>query len=199
MKKWIFSLFVVALVSGCSTPPSTPTPHSDKYTFQVIHIEIPEATFQIPPTDLETIIQHSDAEISEYPIVLADLGESVTNDQTKAVLMPEDYDVVDGELIAKEKTVKLGYFTAVTIDKIENGVVSYHLKASYQELKGFDEYKTEGGIAKMPHFTRRAIDTNLSQQPNSWVSMGGLVDERSNGEKMSSFLGVRIIPPMTNK
>lgn len=113
--------------------------------------------------------------------------------------MPEDYDVVDGELIAKEKIVKLGYFTSVTIDKIDKGVVSYHLNASYQELKGFDEHKTEGGIAKMPYFTRRAIETNLSQQLNSWVSMGGLVDARSNGEKMSSFLGVRIISPMTNK
>ena len=198
MKKWISSLFVVALISGCSTPPSTPTPHMEKYTFQVIHIEIPEATFQTPLPDVEELIQYPNAKISEYPIVLAGLGESVTNDQTKSVLMPEDYDIVDGELIAKEKIVKLGYSTSITVDKIENGVVSYHLNASYQELKGFDEHKTEGGIAKMPFFNRRAVNTNLTQQPNSWVSMGGLVDE-TNGEKISLFIGIRIIPPIADK
>ena len=46
MKKWIISLFVVTLISGCSTIPSSPKPHPEKYTFQVIRIEIPteEAT-----------------------------------------------------------------------------------------------------------------------------------------------------------
>ena len=41
MDKWILSLFTAVIVTGCSTVPSDPTPHSEKYTFQVITIEIP--------------------------------------------------------------------------------------------------------------------------------------------------------------
>jgi hypothetical protein len=195
MKKWITSLFAVTLISGCSTIPSTPKPHPEKYTFQVIGIEVPEGTLESSKMDIEKIIQHPDAEISEYPIVLAGLGESVTNDQTKCVLMPEDYDIVDGELVAKEKIVMLGYSTSVTVDKIENGAVSYHLNASYNELVGFDEYKTEGGVAKMPFFNKRAVDTDLTQKPNSWTMMGGLIDKRSDGKKVNRIICVRAISP----
>ena len=97
MKKWITSLFAVTLICGCSTTPSSPKPHPEKYTFQVIGIEIPDMTLQSFKIDVEKMIQHPDTEISEYPIVLVALGGSVTNDQSKAVSLTEDYDIVDGK------------------------------------------------------------------------------------------------------
>ena len=199
MKKWITSLLAIILISGCSTIPSTPKPQPEKYTFQVIGIEVPEGTLQSLKMDVGKIIQHPDANISEYPTVMAGLGESITNDQTKSVLMPEDYDIVDGKAVAKEKIIKLGYFASVTVDKIERGAISYHLNASYKELAGFDEYKTENGLSvKMPFFNKRAVDTDLTQKPNSWTMMGGLIDQRSDGKKMNRIICVRIIPPKDN-
>jgi len=167
------------------------------------HITTPAPTFPMPTlthTQIEELIKSPNIEIAEFPVVYAGLGESVTNDQTKSVSLPEDYDIVDGKAVVKEKICKLGYSTSVTINKMENGAISYHLNASHQELVGFDEYKTENGISvKMPFFEKRAVDTDLTQQPNSWIGMGGLVDEKPDGKKTNQLICVRIIPPNTDK
>ena len=216
MKTWITSLFAVTLICGCSTTPSSPKPHPEKYTFQVIHIKIPtEAakkyvpltevkdgveTTQIYTSDPEALINHPRADIVEYPIVLAGLGESVTNDQTTATLFPEDYTIVDGQAIPKEKIIGIGLFTSITVEKIENEAISFHIHASDNEFKEWEEYPVgDGLIVKMPFFNRRAIDTRLMLKTNEWVTLGGLVDERSDGKKMSSFMGIRIIPPTADK
>ena len=216
MKKIIISLFVVSLVSGCTTTHPTPKPHPEKYTFQVISIEIPNevATGYIHVTkgkngdeitsmsvsDAEALINHPRADIVEYPLVLAGLGESVTNDQTKATLFPEDYTIVDGQAIPKEKIIGIGLFTSVTVEKIENEAISFHINASDNKFKEWQEYPAgDGLIIKMPFFNRRAIDTRLTLKPNEWVTLGGLVGERSDGKKMSSFMGIRIIPPTADK
>ena len=199
MKNWIPSLFAAALISGCSTIPSTPKPHPEKYTFQVIGIEVPEGTLQSSKMDVEKIIQHPDADINVYPTVIAGLGESVTNDRTKSVSFPEDYDIVDGKAVVKEKLIKLGYSVAVTVDKIENGAISYHLNTRYLELAGFNEYPMEKGPnVKMPFLKKRAVNTDLTQKPNSWTVMGGLINQRSDGKKMNQIICVRIIPPKDN-
>ena len=216
MKMRILSLFAVVLISGCSTTPSSPKPHPEKYTFQVIHIEIPtEAatkyvpltevkdgieTTQIYASDPEALINHPLAEIVEYPIVLAGLGESVTNDQTKATLFPEDYTIVDGQAIPKEKIIGIGLFTSITVEKIENEAISFHINASDRKFKEWQEYPAgDGLIIKMPFFNVRALNTHLLLKTNEWVTLVGLVDERSDGKMMSSFLGIRIIPPTTDK
>ena len=214
MKKRIISLFAITLIAGCSTIPSTPKQHPEKYTFQILEARVPEEVIsrgfvnQCPPSleeemlnnpdmmkagvgqktklNMDEILAHPDAEISEYPIVVAGIGESITNDQTQSVSMPEDYDIVNGQAVAKEKTVKLGYSVSVTVDKIENGAVSYRLNAMHRELAGFDEYKIGNGQnVKMPKFEKRGVDTVLTQSPNSWVMMGRLTDHRSDGKNIS--------------
>jgi hypothetical protein len=216
MKKWITCLFAGALISGCSTVPSTPKPHPEKYTFQYIQIEIPEAALQTPDAekttayvfdkalgfnsrispDAETLIHNPNAQISEYPIVVAGLGESVTNDQTKAVSFPENWEIVDGKAIVKEKLIKLGYSVAVTVDKIENGVISYNLNARYRELTGFNEYPVENGYnIKMPIFKSRGVGSKLTQKPDSWLSLGEVPIQNDNGEKVKEFMYIRVISP----
>lgn len=200
MKKWILSLIVVTLISGCSTTPDTPKPHPEKYTFQVISLEIPETTGLTTSPTIEELMHHPDATIIDYPIVIAGLGESVTNDQTKSVLLAEDFSVIDGKAVAEENTHKLGHLVSVAVNEIKNDAVSYHLNAQYNEVVGYDDYDLGGGLAvKMPRLERRSVDTELKQKPNSWVMLGGLVDERSDGKKMRFMMGVKIIPPATHE
>ncbi len=236
MKRITISLFVVSLISGCSTTPSSPEPHKTKFAFQCLQVTSPDSLVQeltfsfdanevaenygqlkkdnlfgkqhvttpasitLTHTQFEELIKRPNIEIAEFPVVYAGLGESVTNDQTRSVSLPEDYDIVDGKVIAKEKIIKLGYSVAVTVNKIENGSINYHLNASHKELAGFDEYKTENGlVVKMPYFKGRSIDTDLTHEPNSWLVMGGLIDEKSDGKKINKMICVRIIPPNTDK
>jgi hypothetical protein len=145
-------------------------------------------------------MNHPKAIITEYPIVVAMVGESVTNDQTKAASFPEDYDIVDGKVVAIEKIIKLGYIVGVTVDKVENGAVSYHLYASHKELARFETFTTENDLeVKMPYFNVRAVDTHIIQQPKSLFTISGLVGEGSNGEKLSLMFCVKIIPPASEK
>jgi len=193
MKKVTISLFAAALLSGCSTTPSNPRPHPEKYTFQVISIEIPDFDSSTP---LSEAINHPDATIHEYPIVLAGVGESQINDQTESVSFPEDYSIVDGKAIAKEKTVKLGYSVSIQFTELKNELIQYHLQTYYREVAGHDKHEIGDGITvSMPYFKSRRLDTDLSQAVNSWVVYGGLVDEKSDGTKLTHMIGVRIIPP----
>ena len=194
--KWFSGLIATVLISGCSTLPSDPDPHAEKFTFQVVGVEIPSTDVDIMSPDFDKILEHPDAEITEYPIVMAGNGESVTNDQTTAVSLPEDYDIVDGKAVAKESIQKIGHLVAITVDEVKDEVIRYHLKLHDQKLMGYDEYNVEGGITvEMPLMETRGINTQLAQTPNTWVTMGGLVEETSDGTKMTQCIGVRIIPP----
>ena len=236
MKRIIISLFVVSLISGCSTTPSSPEPHKTKYAFQSLQVTSPDSLVQeltfsfdtnevaenygqlkkdnlfgkqhvttpasitLTHTQIEELIKRPNIEIAEFPIVYAGLGESVMNDKTKPVSFLEDYDVVEGKVVAKEKICKLGYSTSVTVDKVENGAISYHLNICYLEFVGFDEYIIENDLSvKIPFFERMALDTDLTQKPNSWLVIGGLIDEKLDGKKINQMICVRIIPPNTDK
>ncbi|MDH3981436.1 MAG: hypothetical protein OES84_00885 [Kiritimatiellaceae bacterium] len=212
MKKTIIGIFITALISGCTTT-STPKAHEAKYTFQCLHVTIPSGTLKIPYTQqngqsgmfptqsqFEEILNDPGTEVMEFPIVSVGIGKSVTNDQTKAVSLPEDYDIVDGKPVVKEKICKLGCSTSVTVNKVENGAICYHLNVSYQELLGFNENKIENGLSvKMPFFKKRGIDTDLTGPPNSWTMMGGLIDQRSDGTSVHNLICMRVIPPITAK
>ena len=140
MKMWITSLFIVALICGCSTIPPNPAPDSEKYTFQVISIEIPteaatdypyqmtgENNLQLSAPDTEALIKHSKSKIVEYPIVIAGVGESAVNDQTKTISVPEDFEVIGGKAVVKEKNIKLGYMVSVRVDEVKDDLITYHL------------------------------------------------------------------------
>ena len=213
MKNIIISLFVVSLISGCKTTPSTPKPNKDKYTFQCLYITIPgdsledsfslkgnQATLSKTQSQLDDILSHPDAEVIELPIVIAGIGESVTNDQTKAVLLPEDYDIVDGKAVAKNTIIHIGKSFSVTPIKVENGIVISKILPSWTKLKGYDEYKIEDDISvKMPMFERKVVDSVLSLELNAWTLLGGLVDQSSDGTSVNNLVCFRVLPPTTDK
>lgn len=203
MKKWITVLFIAALISGCTTTPTALKPHPEKYTFQVIGIQVSENALRdnkislenpLSNEEFETLINEPTAQITEYPVVVADVGEKVTNDQQDHVLFPSDYQIVKGKLIPEEVTIGLGLFTEIHANKIHDGMISFDINIENKKLNGWDEYPTEAGIAKMPYFEGRAIKTELTQKPNIWNLMGGLVDQGTN-----SLIAVRVLPPATSK
>ena len=84
----IIGLVTTAILTGCSTIPqklSTPNPDPEKYTFQVIGIEIPNDALHDCKNSIELISEHPSAIITEYPIVVVNEGESASNDQTKPI------------------------------------------------------------------------------------------------------------------
>jgi len=147
-----------------------------------------------------TAFQHPDAKIHDYPILYAGLGVPATNDQTKAILLAEDFKVVDGKAVPEEKTHKLGMFVAASITKVENGVASFHLNVSNKVIFGFDEYTVADGVeVKMPFFEGQAIDTNLTCPLGSWVVVGGQVDSQNGEPATSEVFCIRILPPQSAK
>lgn len=198
MKKMIISVVTIVILTGCSTAPpkpSTPNPDPQKYTFQVIGIEIPNEAFIICNNDIDKITTHPDAKISEYPIVVAGVGESVTNDQTRPA--PSE---IDGKPVDKDIIVKLGYSVSIQNPTVEGGALSYHLISHYEELVGFEEYTTQDGASvMMPFTTKRELNTQISQKLNTWITLGGLIKDNSDGKKTNLMLCVRTIPPTANK
>ncbi|MDF7799699.1 hypothetical protein P4C99_09490 [Pontiellaceae bacterium B1224] len=208
MKRITPLALALTLLCGCTSKPITPKPHPEKYTFQVIALDIPESELpEVPPLDLMKIVQadlgafilNSKTSLREFPLVIAGLTESVTNDQTKAVSLPVDYSLVDGVAVATEEIQHLGYLTAVTVNDVQSGQVDVNLLASHKKLMGHDTYQAGDGVTvEMPYMEGRAVDTQITLTPNSWVMMGGLMSEESEGNQEYSFICARVIPPLNN-
>ena len=148
-------------------------------------------------SQIEELIKKPDVEIIEFPIVYAGIGESVTNDQTKTVEMTVDADVVNGQVVYTKEPHRLGKEMSITVNKIEDTNITYHISLRSQKFVGFDEYKTTGGlVVKMPYFKSRGTHTEITQEPGVWIGMGGLIDQRDGGAKMNELLYIRIIPPI---
>lgn len=218
MKTWITGLFIAAVISGCSTPPTALKAHPEKFTFQVVGVQIPDSALQkheidfggnsnkiynelestqlplISNLEFEKLIQYPDAEITEFPIVYAGLGESVTNDQTEAVSLPVDYSIVDGKPVPQEEVFGLGLFTAVTVNKIDDTAVHFALGTYDRKLKEWQEYETTGGKVRMPFFDMRGLTTTLTLEPNIWILSAG-----APCTGITHMLAVRVIPPKTWK
>ena len=206
MKKWITSLLGVILISGCSTIPSDPKPHSDKYAVQVLEVTTPGLLDPGAPQAagwIEKTFKNPDAKVYEYPILYAAVGESVINDETKSVAMAEDFNVVDGKAVAQEKIQQLGRFLEVSITKVEHETITYKVNIQNRELFGFDTLQLEDGIVvQMPFLNAKKVTTELSQPLGVWSSLGGVADTRTeNGNETSEsfFFCIRIIPPAENK
>ena len=212
MKKIFMSMIVVAFISGCSTTPSSPKPHKTKYTFQCLNLTLPDAVFQkltfktapnfhqnvitLSQPQIEEVLKNPTVKISEFPVVYAALGETVTNDQTKAVSMAVDAKVVDGKIVYTEEPQKIGKAVVISLNKLEGDLLTYQLKLSDKQFVGFDKYKVSDElVAKMPYFEGQSVDTEITQKANTWLTMWGITHESSTGEKTQELICIRVIPP----
>jgi len=198
MKAMIIGLAATIVLAGCSTAPSghaTPKSVSNKYTIQVIGIAVPDVALQSCQGDVGRILQHPDAVISEYPIVTVGVGESATNDQTTS--SPTE---IDGIPVSKEQEVRPGYSVSVNNLKMVDNAVSYHLATHSETLAGYEKYTSDNGIpAMMPYSQKREVDTQVTQQPNTWLTLGGVMKQGPDGKYINLMICVRAIPPKSGK
>jgi hypothetical protein len=171
--------------------PSTPQPPSGKYAFQIIKIEAPEKIIPNNEIDIEAIIQYPEVTIFEYPTLIAGLGESITNDQTKSISMTTDGYGIEG------KPIKLGSLTSVSVKETSETTVSYHILVSLKLLVGFTGSKTENGftVKTNPIFKVRSIDTDQTQRFNSWRVLSELVQQKPNEEPIKELICIQVISP----
>lgn len=188
MKNLVLSFISILILSGCATLPSDPKPDTDKYAVQVVMVETRES---ISTSAVEDYFTAPGSQLHEYPISYAAIGETATNDQTRAVLLPESYDTIDGKVVPKEKSFNLGSLVETLIHRVEQGTASCHLAFSQKELKGFDEYTAD---IKMPVFSTKEFKSDLDLPLNSWALLGGL-PKSGPLSNANTYFFVRIIPP----
>jgi hypothetical protein len=193
MKILIMS-FAVSLISGCAIAPSTPKPHETKYAVQVLEVNSTTPFNQKlmnDPNEVEEILNNPNTRIYEYPILYAQTGEAVVEDQTKTVSMPEDYDVIDGKAVPKEKEVKLGRMVEVSVSSVQEDNITYKIDIHNQKLVGYDTIKAAEGIeVEMPCFKSRNLSSEITQPFGVWQCLGGL-----QGTQGNFFFCVRALPP----
>lgn len=195
MRNLFMSLFAVSFVSACMASPLTPKLHETKYTIQILEVTTPTPTHHSPNWLAESL-NNTNSVIYTYPTLYAEIGETVGDDQTEEVSMPESYDLIDGKVVPKEKLVRLGKAVEVSIPGIEGENITYSLSVYNKSFKGYDIYPLEDGIeVKMPYFETRSINTEITHPLNRWISMGGRLDKKGN----SFFFYVRIVPPEESK
>lgn len=198
MKAMIIGLAATLFIAGCTTAPSshlTPKPAPNKYTIQVIGIAIPDEALQSCQNEVDRMLQHPAAMISDYPIVTVGVGESATHDQTTSI--PAE---IDGMAVSQEKECRPGYAVSVKDLKMVDDAISYHLTTHYEELKGYEKYTSDDGSSVMvPYSQKREIDTQITQHPNTWLMLGGVMKKGPNGENINLMICVRAIPAMTEE
>lgn len=211
MKKLLACLYTVALITGCSTTPSSPKPHQTKYAFQCLQVSIPEDAAQaikinndvpdhkLTQPQIDMAVSHPEATIIRLPIVYAGIGESATNDQTETVEMPFDADIVDGEVVYEKKPLKVGMAVSVEVLKAEAHLISYKIHLLNRKLIGFDVvHRTEEGQeVKMPFFEVTEVNTKITQAADSWIVTGGMIAQQGTEPKIRRMLLIRVIAPTT--
>jgi hypothetical protein len=127
-----------------------PKPHEVKYTIQILEVNSNTPSDQklmSNSNQVEEILKNSDTKIYEYPTLYAEVGETVADDQTRLVSMPEDYDVIDRKAVE------------VSISSIKKNSVTYKIDIHNQKLVGYAKIKLAQGIeVKMPYI--RSLNLN---------------------------------------
>lgn len=232
MKKTILFSILTALlfITGCTTlstqkqRPQVPERIPGKYAFQAIRIEVPmneEGTPSSPlaPSDeIEEMLKNPKAILMEFPVVYAAVGETAVNDQTKTISIHEPFEVKTNsngviEIAYRDRTVKVGKYTSLTIKTVEKDNVSLDLWFYEKSLNGTQEYavapatKTQKSVtASLTLFKKTEVKTSVSIAPSLWFPMGGLIKDKdgkfSSEEKKGPQIGsskvfsfIRILPP----
>jgi hypothetical protein len=199
----------------------------EKYALQAIRIEVPfdqdgAMSSTLPPSDeVEEMLKHPKAVLTEFPVVYAAVGETAINDQTKTIPVHTSFEVKTNsngmiEVVYVDGTARIGRTVEITIQTIENSLATCALNLYENSLAGMQDYvaapatETRKSVtASLPVFKMNRIKTSITGSPGSWLSMGSLIkdeDGKFSPEKqmnpqtgvtrVSSFM--RILPPKEN-
>lgn len=228
MKKWIIATLAVLVVTGCSTTVKTPKPVEGEYTFQAFYVSVPVSDFDqwasnyktTPPISsftyfneqaipvglspffqdaVESLFENPNAEIVEFPVVRAGVGESITIDQTTTVYQGVDADIIDGEVVYKKEPIDLGKRLSLTIVAVnEDKTVMCQIHPMYRKLIGKNSFPVEGDlVVEMPKYRTISVDTfSKSLILDAWVMLR-IYDpyERNDGTQVHGLLFGRLLPP----
>jgi uncharacterized protein YceK len=208
MKKMKCNLIVITawvLLSGCSSTPETPKPEESKYALQIVEAHVPSAffmSFSTLPYDSEVINEiliSPDIKRREYPIVYAGMGEVAVVDQTTTRMLPEDYSIVDGEVVAHEKEHKLGTYISAEILEAKEEATTIAFNFKFKQLIGYDTHSLDDKTSiDMPMFQARELNPKkLTLAHSTWLTIGGLTNRDSEGNEYTWVFLIRIIPPNT--
>lgn len=208
MKIWILSLITVTFISGCSTIPSTPTPHLHAYSFQILEVDIPLSTLKsernvhksnssLASQNIESLFKAPKVQLYEYPIIYAELGKPAYLEKIIHASFVADFIVVDGEAKTQEAGYKLGTTIKITLDYVNSEVASFSIDLGTKNLKGYDTMNAAGAEIQIPVFFEKQLVTSMQHKLNSWMSLGVIEDiNRKKGETIRKYFAIRIIPPM---
>ena len=181
--------------------PKPPQPKDGDFAVEMFRIDSPNAfdkdTFKQDNQSIEQLFSDQRNQVKAYPVVYADQGVAAVNDQTTEMMLPEDFNVVNGKLIPIERLQRIGVRSEVTVIGLKNNSATFQLKFHHQEIKGYDEYKLKGGHdARVPFFETRKVDTELTQVLGSWVVVGGIESVVDQQIKTAYYI-VRVTKPTT--
>lgn len=147
--------------------------------------------------EIEALLKKPNAEIIEFPIVYAGIGETVTNAQTEVFQSVLDARVVEGKVVYETEPINVGTSASLTINKVlESGAINCDLEIYHCRLTGVEHYTLEEEFdIEMPYFEIRSVNTEITLNPNSWLTMGGQISQRDDGTKMHMLFLVRLLPP----
>ena len=224
MKSTAILLTIALSSTVYSKIPELPKLQEGKYAIQIIKVETSASTdpseyldniktetvfyttgtetnqTQVSPLDSadpslpEKILEDPSSEIFEYPILYAENGSSVTNDQTETVLFPQDYKVENGKAVPlDEKPIKLGLSITTTVTERKNGVVDLHLDFYTKEIKRYDEIDIGSGLkAKVPFFNARKFNTDVTIALGEWLTIGGLKNSAKDDQSKNTVYFIRV-------
>lgn len=203
MKKWIMAGLAALTVAGCSTHPTNLKPVKDKYTFQALSISLPLTDSRMlnaqPPSleEIEALFKNPNAEIIEFPVVYAGVGETVTNAQTEVYEANVDYEIIDDELIYHKDEIDIGKKSIFSVYEIlGDGSVNCAFDILHRQLIGTESFQPEEGIeVEIPHLGGHGLESKLTLPPDTWHRMGGPIKEREDGTKMHEIIYFRVLPP----
>ena len=200
MTKRFSTLALLALAAAAlGAVPEMPRPKGNKFAVQLFRVDSPKAfnqeSFKQDNASIERLFSAEENKVTAYPVVYADVGKSAVSDQTKSVMLPDDFHVVDGQLVPVESLQHIGVRAEVGLREFKNTAATFTRKFHYQEITGYDEYKLKGGhSARVPLYETRKVDTELTQVLGSWVVVGGIETE-VEGEAKTAYFIVRVTRP----
>ncbi|MDZ8120210.1 hypothetical protein [Pontiella agarivorans] len=219
MIKWISVLFAAFIINGCSTPPSNPAPHENKYTVQILELKVsvkpPHYTFRNidHETQLGTSILFSlghtvdkiedtlsdpETHIIEYPVIRTGLNTPCSLNETKPVSLTENFILKNGKIKLIKKNYPLG--TTIDLNLIETKAdhITYQIDLKIKRLKGSQPMTIAEQTVHMPVFSEKQLDTEIQQSFGKWVSLGTLDKFKDpDNQRFSIQYAVRILPPKT--
>lgn len=198
-----FTAFAAALLLCIAVPaaevPELPAPRGGQFAVELYKIVTPrpfdQKSFRKEPESIAQLFQAAENSVTSQPVLYTELGGTAENDQTREMLLPEDYNVVGGKAVPVNKLYHIGVRTRVKILNATRTTAAVHIDFHHQVLKGYEKCKLGQDLeAELPIFDIRKVNTEITHKLDSWVVLGGIESEEDGAVRTSYYI-IRISRP----